>query len=233
MIKKALLIQIRDDKKIAAQEYKSFLRLAKKAGVSLSKVNACYQNLPLANLLKKYDAFLIGGSEFSVERMFPKKAKVNTLIQKVIKDQKPFLGICFGFQLLIEVMGGKIIKTEKTKEFGTVSIAFVKKQEKILNNLPHKLIVQQAHYWGCFKNPKNTELLSVGKNSLIQGIKVKNAMAYGFQFHPELTRKDMIDRMKLYNQKNNSSYKFSTEDMKKIKQSVLSEQVITNFLANY
>jgi len=53
-MKRAILIQIRKDKKIAKQEYDCFLRISRKARLILDKLNVCYDNLDIKKITKKY-----------------------------------------------------------------------------------------------------------------------------------------------------------------------------------
>jgi len=233
-MKKALLVQIRKNKKIATQEYNSFLKISKETGVKLDKINICYKKIEVNKLIKKYDFIIVGGSEFSVIDVFPQKAKIRKLIVKAMQASRPFLGICFGFQLLVESMGGIISKNHKTREFGTkqIKITSTGDENSIFYGMPSTFTVQQAHYWGTSQKPHNSVIIAKGENNILEGIKVLGAPAYGVQFHPELTKQDMIERMEIYNSQASSPYHFSSQDMKNIKQSKASEKIITNFLVN-
>lgn len=230
---KVLLIQIRKDKKVSEQEYKSFLRKAKSCGIVLDRINVCHQNLEVKKVLEVYSHILIGGSAFSVKDKFKQKNKVNKLILEAVETNKPLLGICFGFQLIVEALGGKVVKSAKTKEFGTKLVSAIKPQkEKIFSKMPRTFYVQEAHEWSASKMPANSVLIAKGKNVLCQGIRVVGKPAFGFQFHAELTKKDMIERTYYYND-TDKSFNFSKVDFKKLRASRFSEKIITNFFRKF
>jgi len=231
-MKKAILIQIREDKKIANQEYNCFLKISQKARVILDKLNVCYDNLDVKKTINKYDYILIGGSPFSVEDDFSQKKKIKDLILSSVGAKKPFLGVCFGFQMLVWSLGGKIILDKKNKEFATKKVSLAKegRKEKIFSNLPNNFYVQEAHEWRVSKIPKETKIIAIGQRVKIQGIKIAAAPVYGVQFHPELKKSDMKFRMKYYNANKNSVYNFNRKDFDGIEQSLDSEKIVFNFL---
>jgi GMP synthase (glutamine-hydrolysing) len=228
-MKNALLIQIRKNKKIADDEYNSFSRIAKKAGVSLDRINVCYHNLDISKVMDDYDGIIIGGSALSVKDNFSQKDKVKSIILSAVGNKKPFLGVCFGFQLLSHTLGGNIVHDKENKEFATKEITIAEK-EKIFSEMKDVFYAQEAHEWRASDIPEDTIVIAKGKDVEIQGIKVLNAPAYGVQFHPELTDKDMIERMNYYNSFKNCVYKFDEDDFRAIKESQESEKVIYNFL---
>lgn len=230
IVKKAILIQIRKDKNIAVQEYKSFLNIAERANVDLEAINVYYQDLNLEKIIKNYSFILVGGSDISVKDDFPQKQKIAEVIKIAVKNKKPFLGICFGFQLIIEFLGGKVIRDKKKAEFGTKKIIIEKSsiKDKIFSDISRVFDAQEVHNWSVVKKPSNSTIIAMG-NNIIQGIKINNTPVYGFQFHAELTRGDMLERMNYYNKLEDVAYSFSQSDFKKVFSSKKSENIILNF----
>ena len=60
--------------------------------------------------------------------------------------KKPYLGFCLGCQLLGEVVGGKVVKSNPT-EIGIMDINFTdkKKQDNLFSKFPDKIKSLQWH----------------------------------------------------------------------------------------
>ncbi len=108
--------------------------------------------------------------------------------KKIIENQIPILGICFGHQILSKLNGGKV-KQSKYREFGLANIH--KKKESVLTknffNSKNANKVWMSHADQVSKLPKNFHVIASSQNSkfaIIENIK-KNF--YGVQFHPEVT----------------------------------------------
>ena len=108
--------------------------------------------------------------------------------KKIIENQIPILGICFGHQILSKLNGGKV-KQSKYREFGLANIH--KKKESVLTknffNSKNVDKVWMSHADQVSKLPKNFRVVASSQNSkfaIIENIKKK---FYGVQFHPEVT----------------------------------------------
>ena len=108
--------------------------------------------------------------------------------KRIIENQIPVLGICFGHQILSKLNGGKV-KQSKNREFGLANIR--KKRESILikNFFNKKNInkVWMSHADQVSKLPKNFSVIASSQNSKFAIIENKKKNFYGVQFHPEVT----------------------------------------------
>ena len=108
--------------------------------------------------------------------------------KRIIKNQIPVLGICFGHQILSKLNGGRV-KQSKYREFGLANIR--KKRESILtkNFFNKKNInkVWMSHADQVSKLPKNFNVIASSQNSKFAIIENKKKNFYGVQFHPEVT----------------------------------------------
>ena len=108
--------------------------------------------------------------------------------EKIIENQIPILGICFGHQILSKLNGGKV-KQSKYREFGLADI--YKKRESVLiknffnNRNMNK--VWMSHADQVSKLPKNFNIIASSHNSKFAIIENKKKNFYGVQFHPEVT----------------------------------------------
>ena len=108
--------------------------------------------------------------------------------KRIIENQIPVLGICFGHQILSKLNGGRV-KQSKYREFGLANIR--KKRESILikNFFNKKNInkVWMSHADQVSRLPKNFNVIASSQNSKFAIIENKKKNFYGVQFHPEVT----------------------------------------------
>ena len=108
--------------------------------------------------------------------------------KKILNQDIPVLGICFGHQIISKELGGKV-KKSKFREFGLVNIK--KNKESVLTrnffNKDGKNNVWMSHSDQVTKLPKNFEKVASSTNSKFCIIQNKYKKFYGIQFHPEVT----------------------------------------------
>ena len=108
--------------------------------------------------------------------------------KKIIENNIPVLGICFGHQILSKLNGGKV-KQSKHREFGLAKI--YKKNDSLLvknffNNKKSKE-VWMSHADQVYKLPKGFKVIASTLNSKFAMIENNQKNYYGVQFHPEVT----------------------------------------------
>ncbi len=108
--------------------------------------------------------------------------------KKILNQDIPVLGICFGHQIISKELGGKV-KQSKFREFGLVNIKKNKESALTRNffNRDGKNNVWMSHSDQVTKLPKNFEKVASSTNSKFCIIQNKYKKFYGIQFHPEVT----------------------------------------------
>ena len=119
--------------------------------------------------------------------------------KRIIENQIPILGICFGHQILAKLNGGNV-KQSKFREFGLAKI--IKKKDSLLtkNFFKKRKInkVWMSHADQVSKLPKNFNIIASSQNSKFAAIENKKRNFYGVQFHPEVTHTENGKRL-IYN----------------------------------
>ena len=141
--------------------------------------------------LSKFDGmFCMGGPmDTYMEKEYPWLIEEKKRIKEfVVKLKKPYLGFCLGCQLLGEIVGSKIVKSNPA-EIGVMEINLTKekKQDSLFSKFPDKIKSLQWHSYevqGIEKN-KDITLLASSPVTKYQIFKYQNH-AYGIQFHIEI-----------------------------------------------
>ena len=141
--------------------------------------------------LNKFDGmFCMGGPmDTYMEKEYPWLIEEKKRIKEFVVDlKKPYLGFCLGCQLLGEVIGGKVVKSNKP-EIGMLDVNFSenKNNDLLFYKFPEKITSLQWHSYEVqeLENNKDVTLIASSPETKFQIFKYKNH-AYGIQFHIEI-----------------------------------------------
>ena len=141
--------------------------------------------------LTKFDAmFCMGGPmDTWMEKDYPWLVEEKKRIKEYVVDlKKPYLGFCLGCQLLGEVVGGKVVKSNNP-EIGMLNIDFSKNKDTdpLFSEFPNQITSLQWHSYEVqgLEDNKNVTLLASSPETKYQIFKYQNH-AYGIQFHIEI-----------------------------------------------
>ena len=151
----------------------------------------------IPNDLTKYDGMLCMGGPMDtyMEKEYPWLVEEKKRIKEfVVNLKKPYLGFCLGCQLLGEVVGGKVVKSNPA-EIGMMDINFTdnKKKDILFSKFPDNIKSLQWHSYevqGVDKNPDIT-LIASSPITKYQIFKYQDH-AYGIQFHIEIKDLSLI-----------------------------------------
>ncbi|HID42212.1 MAG TPA: glutamine-hydrolyzing GMP synthase [Archaeoglobaceae archaeon] len=119
-----------------------------------------------------------GGPASVYERTAP------SLNKEILNLGIPVLGICYGMQILVKTLGGKV-KEAKKREYGR-TLMYIDNHNDLFYSLPAKIISWMSHTdqvielpcgFSQFAHTFNTEFAAIGN---------KKRRIYGVQFHPEV-----------------------------------------------
>ena len=145
----------------------------------------------IPNNLNFFDGMLCMGGPMDtwMEKDYPWLIEEKKKIKEFVIDlNKPYLGFCLGCQLLGEVIGGKVVKTNNP-EIGMLDVNFLdeKKKDILFADFPQKITSLQWHSYEVQELEKNKDvtLIASSKETKYQIFRYKNN-AYGIQFHIEI-----------------------------------------------
>lgn len=96
----------------------------------------------------------------------------------------PILGICYGFQLTVKILGGKVISGKK--EYGPANLQMVNSRSSMVNGLPKQFTVWMSHGDEVIKLPLGFEVLGSSERVPFAFVENKKKKIFGLQFHPEV-----------------------------------------------
>ncbi len=97
----------------------------------------------------------------------------------------PILGICYGLQVMSEMLGGNVTCPEK-KEYGLQNIDIVDKTTELLKDVSDKSQVWMSHGDSVDKIPQGFRVTATTPTCPYTAIEDSSRKFYGVQFHPEV-----------------------------------------------
>ncbi|MDR2367197.1 MAG: glutamine amidotransferase, partial [Deltaproteobacteria bacterium] len=153
-------------------------------------------NAPLAIDLHglRYQGVIVSGSLSMVTDPEPWATKVMAFMKTAFDMGMPILGVCYGHQLLAEILGGSVHYHPKGMELGSHEIVLAPKAKShpLLADLPPAFPAYESHSQAVARPPAGFEVLAASKHDPHQ------IMAHGdnvltCQFHPEFSTPFMDD----------------------------------------
>jgi len=200
-----LLMQIRDQARVREEEYESFLTYSGLESSQLDVLNVF--DIPDfgPEVLEGYDALFVGGaSEASVlePHNYPFVMPGVALLRYCIEASVPVFASCFGFQLAVLALGGTIVRDDADYEMGSppISLTPAAAEDILFRDTPDQFPAISVHMERAPELPENCELLAYTE-ACPHAFKVHDKPFWAFQFHPEVDRKTLVERLTIYKAK--------------------------------
>ena len=199
---KVLLLQIRQDQRVIREEHTSFARFS---GLSLNQIdihNVFDKPRFSVEIVNGYDALFVGGaSEASV--LEPERYKFvadsQELLLHCISKNIPVFASCFGFQLAVLALGGAVIQDGENYEMGTIPIqvSAAGEADPLYRDTPNNFLAVSVHRQKSISVPPLCTELAFTRHCC-HSFKVNNSRFWAFQFHPEVDRQTLVERLTIY-----------------------------------
>ncbi|OUC16668.1 MAG: aminotransferase [Alkalinema sp. CACIAM 70d] len=228
-----LLLQIRDEPRVRAEELASFARYT---GLEPSQIEILNvfdtPNFP-ASAADGYDGLFVGGaSEASVlePEIYRFLEPSQRLLLRCLETEMPVFASCFGFQLATVALGGTIIRDDRDFEMGTISIQLTDTapQDPLFHDAPDPFMAVAVHRERAIVAPEGCQPLAY-TSACCHAFRVEGKPFWAFQFHPEVDRATLVQRLTIYKQ----AYTENDDHLQQVLDSAVETPDSNDFLAKF
>jgi len=184
-------------------------------------------NLPEGEQLRhpeNFESTIITGSHFNTNQRFPWIKLLKNWILTARYSNNPVLGIGFGFQLIAEAFGGKVIPNSEGQILRTsfIQLTPAGMNDPLFKNTGNSFESYLNHTRNVSFLPPEVEILA--SNSMGKLMAIRSNKIYGIQFHPEIPEKVF----KLYIK--SSSLPLSAHLGVKLTSEYKNQSIVSNFI---
>jgi GMP synthase-like glutamine amidotransferase len=151
-------------------------------GLTLEPFDVCDEQFPA---LDDCDGFITTGSRFSVYDDVDWIYRLKGFVRQARDTGKPFVGVCFGHQMLAEALGGKVEKAADGWGVGVHAVEVVQ-EEAWMRPAQPACRLQYMHRDQVVRLPENAVLLGQSAHCPAAMLRVGKTML-GIQAHPEFS----------------------------------------------
>ncbi|MEE8278183.1 MAG: type 1 glutamine amidotransferase [Thermoanaerobaculia bacterium] len=234
--RRVVLLQARDDPRALAHERHCFLEVAGLEPDELECINLVDVPAISWQRLQDADAVLIGGAgSHSVTKSYPFSAALADTVCRIVEENRPLFGSCWGHHVLVQVLGGKVVSEHRVGEVGTFEIELTEAgvRDPLFQGLPRRFPAQLGHHdWVLGPTPGMQEL-AFSDRCRYQVMRVNGKPVYGTQFHSEMNARHLQARLKMYRETYLSERSAAAELARKLRPSPEVEGLLRRFLNLY
>ncbi len=185
-----LLLQARNaDDPVRQEERQSF---ADKTGLGVEQIVAhdLLEGPPAMQRVRRFDAVMVGGSGdyYVSKRSLPQFDAQLEVLAEIAARGLPMFASCFGFQILVQALGGSIVHDPENVEVGTYDLTLTAagRQDPLLSLLPDVFAAQLGRKDRAERLPEGVTHLVSSERSPFQALRIPHKPIWATQFHPEL-----------------------------------------------
>ncbi len=137
-------------------------------------------NTPVEEIMKlNPKAIILSGGPNSVYT--PGAPRID---HQIFNEGVPILGICYGMQLMVHQLGGRVQRAER-REYGAASLE-ITEETPLFSGIPRNMEVWMSHGDQVLSLPAGFKLLGKTENTSLAVVGDEERQFYGVQFHPEV-----------------------------------------------
>ena len=182
---------------MAAHEHRCFVGQTGLPVGNLVVHDLCAGPPSLANV-RGYDALMVGGSGdyYVSDGNLPHFESFLGLLREVVAAGHPTFASCFGYQSIVEALGGEILKDVSNTEVGTYVLTLTNdgRADELFGLLPDRFNAQLGRKDRAVRHPDGIPNLASSEACPFQALRIRGAPIWATQFHPELDRATNADR---------------------------------------
>jgi len=198
-----LLLQVRNaDDPMRQHERLAFARTLE-IDVERCEVLDLLTTRPSPSQLDASDVVLLGGSgDYSATGEGGWLDRSLDVLRDLVDRRQPTFASCWGFQAMARALGGTVVHDLDTAEVGTHQLYLTEAgvTDPVFSSLHHEFLAQMGHEDCVSALPEGATRLAFSHRNAHQAFRLEQAPVYCTQFHPELSREDLHQRVKAYPQ---------------------------------
>jgi GMP synthase (glutamine-hydrolysing) len=121
------------------------------------------------------------------------EAGAPTLDPAILELGVPVLGICYGFQVIAQQLGGEVAQTGR-REYGSTEV-HVGDAGTLLGNQPDEQIAWMSHGDSVAKAPEGFDVLASSESTPVAAFENRDRRIFGLQWHPEVKHTEFGQRV--------------------------------------
>lgn len=196
-----LLVQVRSQRDAERQEIACFRERLAVGEAALSTWNVVDRPLIRWRDVAGADAVILGGAgAHSVTREYPFTEPLTEVVLRLLEDDRPVFGSCWGHQFLASILGGTVATDPLCEEIGTfdVELTAAGAADPLFAGFPARFASQLGHHDLVTELPPGAIELAFSTACRNQAMRLEGKPVYGTQFHPELSRVRIRERLLMY-----------------------------------
>jgi len=159
------------------------------------------ENVSFAQATADVDIVLVGGSgAFGVHQDLPWMPAFRDTLGELADRGFPTFASCFGFQGLVEALGGSVLPDDASSEVGTYAMERLPAadDDPLFGALPDSFNAQLGHKDRAMVFPDSVPNLVRSARCPYQALRIPGKPVYATQFHPELSSAENRKRFSRY-----------------------------------
>lgn len=173
---------------------------------------------------------IMSGAHAMLTDHLPWMTRAIEWLPRLVAAEVPFLGICFGHQMLAEALGGRVDFHPGGREIGCVDIRLhpAAATDPLFSGLPARFLAPAVHAQSVRVLPPGAILLAGNDFEPHHAFRI-GSQAWGIQFHPEFNR----ERMDAYVHHLAQQLQAAGQDCDRIRAHLCDTQVATGLLPRF
>ncbi|MCI0392025.1 MAG: amidotransferase [Acidobacteria bacterium] len=152
--------------------------------ITLLPFDVCNGEFPLS--LDSCDAYLATGSRFSAYDDVDWVHELKNFVRRIHEAKKPFVGVCFGHQIMAEALGGKVARADVGWGVGVHSVEIIK-PEQWMRPEQSSCGLQYMHQDQVERMPDDGVVIGRSDHCPVAMFRVGDSLL-GIQAHPEFPK---------------------------------------------
>lgn len=183
-----------------------------------------------------HQVLLIGGAgSHSVTHEYAFTRPLARVVERWLEEGRPLFGSCWGHQFLVWLLGGRVVTDLAREEVGSFGIHLTAagRGDPLFAGFPATFTAHLGHHDVVTGLPAGMVELAYSDACPNQAIRLHDLPVYGTQFHAEMSRRRMRERLKMYSAEYLPAADLDAELDRILRPSPEAETLMARFLRRY